>query len=59
VLATYGGYVHTFNDHSNQKRMREICQESDIIVATTGKLHLVDESFIRQDQSQVIIDVGR
>lgn len=59
ILATYGWYVHTFNDKSNQKRMREICQESDIIIATTWKLHLVDESFIRPDQSQVVIDVWR
>lgn len=59
ILATYGWYVHTFNDRSNQKRMREICQESDLIIAATGKLHLVDETFIRPDQSQVVIDVGR
>ena len=59
ILANYGWYVHTFNDKSNQKRMREICKESDIIIATTWKLHLVDDTFIRADQSQVIIDVGR
>lgn len=59
ILAHYGWYVHSFNEHSNQKRMREICQESDLIIATTWKLHLVDETFIRPDQSQVIIDVGR
>jgi 5,10-methylene-tetrahydrofolate dehydrogenase/methenyl tetrahydrofolate cyclohydrolase len=39
--------------------MRNICQPSDILIAATGKLHLVDESFIKDDQTQVLIDVGR
>jgi methylenetetrahydrofolate dehydrogenase (NADP+) / methenyltetrahydrofolate cyclohydrolase len=59
ILAHLWWYVHTFNEHSNQRRMRQICKESDIIIAATWKMHLVDDEFIRPDQSQVVIDVGR
>lgn len=59
ILSHMWWYVHTFNEHSNQQRMRAICKESDIIIATTWKLHLVDEEFVRDDQSQIVIDVGR
>ncbi len=59
ILSHMWGYVHTFNEHSNQKRMRQICKESDIIISATGKLHLVDEEFVRDDCSQIVIDVGR
>jgi methylenetetrahydrofolate dehydrogenase (NADP+)/methenyltetrahydrofolate cyclohydrolase len=59
ILSHQWWYVHTFNEHSNQNRMRQICKESDIIISATGKLHLVDEEFVRKDCSQIVIDVWR
>lgn len=31
---------------------------SDYIISCTGKVHLIDESFVRDDQSQIVVDVG-
>lgn len=59
ILAHMWWYVHTFNDRSNQKRMRSICRESDIIISATWKLHLVDDEFVVPNQSQVVVDVWR
>lgn len=40
--------------------MKKFCRdEADLIISATGHIHLVDESFVRGDNSQVIIDVGR
>lgn len=51
--------VQTFNEFSDQNQMRSICQSADIIIAATGKIHLVDHTFIGDRRDQVIIDVGR
>lgn len=44
--------------HSKSENLRQICREADIIIAAMGKMELVDDSFIRKDGSQTIIDVG-
>jgi 5,10-methylene-tetrahydrofolate dehydrogenase/methenyl tetrahydrofolate cyclohydrolase len=54
-----GATVMTFNSHSNQNWMKNCCLNSDIIISCTGVVHLIDETFVRNDQSQVVIDVGR
>ncbi len=59
MLKDRGATVHSFNEFSDQNQMRSICQSSDSIFAATGKLHLVDEQFVRDDQTQIIIDIGR
>jgi methylenetetrahydrofolate dehydrogenase (NADP+) / methenyltetrahydrofolate cyclohydrolase len=59
LVQTMWANVHTFNEFSNQDQMRSICKASDIIIAATGNLHLVDETFVRADQKQIVIDVGR
>ena len=51
--------MQTFNEFSDQQYMRTVCTSSDIIIAATGKVHLVDESFIAENKSQIVIDVGR
>ena len=33
-------------------------KQSDYIISCTGKVHLVDEGFVRDDKSQIIVDVG-
>ncbi len=59
MLKARGAKVHSFNELSDQNQMRSICQSSDMIISATGKLHLVDEHFVRNDQTQIIIDIGR
>ena len=39
--------------------MRYSCLHSDIIISCTGVVHLLDETFFRDDYTQVVIDVGR
>lgn len=54
------GFVTTFNIASDQEEMKRFCrEEADMIISATGHIHLVDASFVRDDQSQVVIDVGR
>ena len=51
------GSVFSFNEFSDKILMKKICQQSDIIISATWKLHLVDESFINKDRKQILIDV--
>jgi 5,10-methylene-tetrahydrofolate dehydrogenase/methenyl tetrahydrofolate cyclohydrolase len=37
--------------------MKEICKKSDYIISATGKTHLIDESFLREEKDQILIDV--
>ncbi|MEI7477784.1 MAG: hypothetical protein WCJ81_04705 [bacterium] len=59
LLREDGAIVETFDINSDPAQMRSICKASDIIISATGALHLIDETFVRKDTSQVIIDVGR
>ena len=31
---------------------------ADYIISSTGKIYLVDETFVRNDKTQIIVDVG-
>jgi methylenetetrahydrofolate dehydrogenase (NADP+)/methenyltetrahydrofolate cyclohydrolase len=31
---------------------------ADYIISCTGKVHLIDDSYIRDDKSQILIDIG-
>ena len=42
--------------HSKTENMKELCNMADILVAATGKPHLIDPSFIKK--GAVVIDVG-
>ena len=48
--------VFSFNHHSNQKTMREICKNSDYILSCTWAIHLVNDSFLNSEWNQVIVD---
>ena len=54
-----GATVMTFNSKSNKDLMKESCLNSDIIISCTGVIHLLDERYFRDDESQIVIDVGR
>ncbi len=53
-----GATVITANSDSDRERVREQCQQADIICSCTGVIHLIDDTYIRPDQSQIIIDAG-
>ncbi len=40
------------------EEIQSVCKQSDYIISCTGKVHLVNEQFIRDDQTQIIVDVG-
>lgn len=50
--------VFSFNENSDISHIKEITLKSDYIISCTWKVHLIDLSFIREDNSQVIVDVG-
>jgi len=49
--------VFSTNSSTPTEYTKEICKKSDIIVSCTWVVHLINDKFIRQDQSQVLIDV--
>lgn len=54
-----GGTVFSFNSTSPDDVVKSACLQSDIIISCTGVVHRLDESYVRDDKSQVVIDVGR
>jgi len=50
--------IYSTNHHNDQKNIQEICKKSDYIISCTGQVHLMDENYVRDDQSQIIVDVG-
>lgn len=53
-----GATVYTCNWDTPVEKIKIISKNSDYIVSCTGKIHLVDETFIRNDTTQIIVDVG-
>ena len=53
-----GGTVYSFNSSTSAEEIRAVCNRSDYIISCTGRVHLVDSSFVRNDQTQIIVDVG-
>jgi len=50
--------VSSFNQENSLEEIKTITKQSDYIICCTGKVHLVDETFIRNDKTQIIVDVG-
>jgi methylenetetrahydrofolate dehydrogenase (NADP+)/methenyltetrahydrofolate cyclohydrolase len=44
--------------HSRTRNLKEITKRADIIIAAIGKAKFVDDSFLRDEQDQILIDVG-
>ena len=57
-MINMGATVYSFNEHSHQESMKELCKASDYIISCTWVVHLINDEFVRNDQSQVVIDVG-
>lgn len=49
--------VASFNQANSIEEIKKMTKQSDYIISCTGQVHLVDESFVRDDQSQIIVDV--
>lgn len=49
--------VYSCNSSTSTKDTQEMCKKSDIIVSCTWVVHLINDEFIRDDQSQILIDV--
>ena len=50
--------VASFNQDNSLEEIQSVCKQSDYIISCTGKVHLVNEQFVRDDQTQIIVDVG-
>jgi len=50
--------VYTCNADTPPEQIKTIAKMADYIISSTGKVHLIDDSFVRSDNSQVIVDVG-
>ena len=53
-----GATVYTCNSSTPADEIKTIAKSSDYIISSTGKVHLIDDSFVRNDKSQIIVDVG-
>jgi methylenetetrahydrofolate dehydrogenase (NADP+) / methenyltetrahydrofolate cyclohydrolase len=50
--------VSSFNIDYTPDEIKQFTKKSDYIISCTGKVHLVDDSWVRDDGSQIVIDVG-
>lgn len=50
--------VFSCNHHTDQSIVKKMCQSAEYVISCTGKVHLIDKSFLRSDGSQVVVDVG-
>lgn len=50
--------VASFNHENSLEEIKAMTKQSDYIISCTGQVHLVDETFLRDDASQIIVDVG-
>jgi len=49
--------VYSCNSSTPQEELKKICKSSDYIISCTWVVHLLNDKFVRDDQSQTIIDV--
>ncbi len=49
--------VYTCNSKTPPEAIKMMSKQSDYIISSTGKVHLIDETFVRDDNSQIIVDV--
>lgn len=52
-----GALVTSLNAFSDLENTRKIAKESDYIISCTWQVNLVDASFLRDDKSQIVVDV--
>ena len=57
-LLTKQAEVVSVNEYMALDQLIKFSKQADIIITATGQIHLVGERFVREDKSQIIIDVG-
>lgn len=50
--------VMSFNEFADPKLVQEMCKKSDYIFSCTGQVHLVNQNYISENKTQIIVDVG-
>lgn len=53
-----GATVYTCNADTPLEQIKTIAKMADYIISSTGKVHLIDATFVRDDKTQIIVDVG-
>ncbi len=53
-----GATVYTCNSSTPPEQIKTIAKMADYIISSTWKIHLIDDSFVRNDKTQIIVDVG-
>ncbi len=53
-----GATVYTCNSQTPVEEIKTIIKNSAYIISSTGKVHLIDQSFLRDDKTQIVVDVG-
>lgn len=53
-----GATVYTCNSSTPPEQIKTITKMADYIISSTWKVHLIDNSFVRDDKTQIIVDVG-
>ena len=49
--------VFSCNEYTDKILIKDYCLKSDYIISCTWCIHLLDDTFVRDDQSQVLVDV--
>ncbi len=52
-----GATVYTCNVNTPSEQIKAIAKMADYIISSTWKVHLIDDSFVRDDKTQIIVDV--
>ncbi len=49
--------VYSCNEFTNKEEIKNLCKKSDYIISCTWCIHLVDDTFVRDDKRQILVDV--
>ena len=50
--------VYTCNVNTPPEQIKTIAKMADYIISSTGKVHVIDDSYVRDNNTQIVVDVG-
>ncbi len=50
--------IYSTNQSNDPNKVKQACKNADYIISATGKIHLIDETYLADTHQQVLIDVG-
>ena len=59
ALIHHWATVFSCNKDTWSAVLQQLCQQSDYIISCSGHIHLINENHVRNDQSQILVDVWR